>query len=78
MNIDDMKTMDLISELRQREGAKWLRTSELVDELKCREGVEFVMVGPEDRCEVLVDNESDVCVYDARRQGPEIVLRITD
>ena len=78
MNINDMKTMDLISELRQREGAKWLMTHELVDELKNREGVEFIMVGPEDRCEVVVDNECDVCIYDARRKGPEIVLRIID
>ena len=45
MNINDMKTIDLISELHQREGVKWFRTHELVDELKNREGVEFIMVG---------------------------------
>lgn len=57
---------------------KEFTTADLVEELKYREGVEFILVDVEDRCEVLVDNERDVCVYDARRSGPEIVLRIID
>ena len=53
-------------------------TKELVEGLKYRDGVEFILVGVEDRCEVIVDNEHDVCIYDARRRGPEVVLRIID
>lgn len=53
-------------------------TKDLVDELKFRDGVEMISVGVMDRGEVFVDNDHNVCVYNARRQGPEIILRITD
>ena len=53
-------------------------TKELVNELSTREGVEFMAVDVEDRCGITVDNEYNARVYSARRQGPEIVLRITD
>ena len=68
----------IITELKQHKGVKWLRTHELVDELKYREGVEFMMIGPDSTCEIVVDNGYGVNVYDARRKGPEIVLRVID
>ena len=54
------------------------RTSELVEELKKREGVEFMIVGPEGRCEVAIENEFNKYIYNARRKGPEVVFRIID
>lgn len=53
-------------------------TKELVEELKIREGVEMIWTRLEDHGNVTVDNDFDVCVYSARRRGPEIILRITD
>ena len=57
---------------------KMYSTEEIVEELKYREGVEVFVIAPEWRCEVYIENEYDKTVYDARRQGPEIVLRIID
>lgn len=57
---------------------KHISTKDLVGELMYREGVEMISVDVMDRGEVLVDNDHKVCVYNARRQGPEIILRITD
>jgi len=53
-------------------------TEEIVEELKYREGVEVFVVDPEWTAEVFVENEHDKTIYDARRQGPEIILRIID
>ena len=73
-----MVTPDIIDELRKRGGAQWFTTKELVEELKRRDGVELMMIDPDSTCEVVVDNGYGVNVYDARRKGPEIVLRIID
>ena len=57
---------------------KNISTKDLVGELMYREGVEMISVDVTDRCGVVVYNEFKVCIYAARRQGPEIILRITD
>lgn len=57
---------------------KSITTKDLVEELMHREGVEMILVDVMARCEVIVDNEFDKCIYAARRQDPEIILRITD
>lgn len=53
-------------------------TEEIVKELENREGVEVFVVSPDWRAEVFIENEYDEMIYDAKRLGPEIILRIID
>jgi hypothetical protein len=72
-DIQKINSIDLIHEMNRRGGLRWVKTVDLMNELKYRNGVEYIMVDPESQCEVVVDNEYNVNVYDARRKGPEIV-----
>lgn len=53
-------------------------TVEIVKELENREGVEVIVVSPDWKAEVFIENEYNKMIYDAKRSGPEIILRIID
>lgn len=57
---------------------KDFRTDELVTELKHREGVDYMMIRPSDKCEVYIEDEFGAIIYDALRQGPEVIFRVID